>query len=112
MLTAVASAMSELMDFAGDSGTYTPNGGAPVLCQIRIDRSEYEEPTDMETVSSGKEIRAKALIDEIGQLPTGKTRNTPGDMFVVSEGPDAGTYEVTEMVERNNHFVICAVLEV
>ncbi len=105
--------MSELMDFAGDPGTFTPDGGSPVTgIQIRIDRAEYEEPTDMETVSSGVEIRAMALFDDLGQMPVGKTRNTTGDMFVVLSGMHAGTYEVVEEPERNNHFVICTVVEV
>jgi hypothetical protein len=108
MHDAVAAAMTELMVFAADSGTYEPITGDPVCCMIRIDRAENIDPSDMETISHGVEIRAMAKIGDLGQIPVPKDRNSAGDKFRVL----GQLYEVSSIVDRNNVFVFCAVREV
>ena len=112
MSDAVAAAMSELMDFAADAGIYTPNGGAAVAVQVRIDKQEFIEPDGYQVAVSGQEIRAKALLSELCREPIGKTQTTEGDIFTVLAGDMAGDYEVISVMAKDNYFVTCAVREI
>jgi len=56
----------------------------------------------------GEEIRAKALLSELGQIPVAKTQNQSGGVFTVG----SASYEVTEITDKDNHFVECAVREI
>lgn len=110
MFDAVSASMSDLWDFAADAGTYTPPVGDPVACQVRIDRQAITEPDGLDTVITGEEIRAKVLIAEIGEIPVARTPNQAGGVFSVdSEDFD---FEVTETLEKDNHFFVCAVREI
>ena len=109
MSDAVSAAMVELWDFAADAGRYVPAVGNPVdPVQVRIDRQTFNEPDGLTTVVAGEEIRAKVLLSEIGQEPVARTPQRRGDIFEVG-GTD---YEVTAIVEKDNHFITCAVKEI
>ena len=108
MSDALARAMSKLMVFAADAGTFTPYGGAPVSLQLRIDQDNHIEPDGYSTAVTGDEIRIKALISDLGQEPIGKTPNQSGDMFTLG----GVVYEAISIVDKDNYFISCAVREV
>jgi len=108
MSDAVSAAMVELWDFAADAGTYIPGVGDTVSVQVRIDKQTFNEPDGMTTVVAGEEIRAKVLLSDIGQEPVARTPQRKGDVFEVG----AIRYEVTAIVEKDNHFITCAVKEI
>jgi len=108
MSDAVSAAMVELWDFAADTGTYIPAVGNPVSVQVRIDKQTFVEPDGMTTVIAGEEIRAKVLLADIGQEPVARTPQRKGDVFLIS----GMEYEVTAIIEKNNHFIVCAVKEI
>jgi len=108
MSDAVAAAMVELWDFAADAGTYIPAVGDPVSVQVRIDKQAFVEPDGLTTVVAGEEIRAKVLLADIGQEPVARTPQRKGDVFEVGDIE----YEVTAIVEKDNHFITCAVKEI
>ena len=107
MSEAVADAMVDLWVLAAEAGTYTPAVGDPVSVKVRIDKETLTEPDGLEMLVIGEEIRAKALLDEIGQDPVARTPSRIGDSFTVG----STVYEVTAIVEKDNHFVTCAVKE-
>ena len=107
MHEAVEAAMIDLWVFAAESGTYTPAVGDPVTAKIRIDKEILTEPDGLEMLVVGEEIRAKALLAELGQVPVARTPSRPGDTFTVG----STVYEITAVVEKDNHFVTCAVKE-
>ena len=109
MHNAVSAAMSDLWDFAGDTGTFTPVVGSPSAdIQIRIDREILSGPDGVETVVTDEEIRAKMLLSDIGGvIPVPLTPTRAGDEITI--GSD--TYEITGIVDQDNHFVTCAVRE-
>ena len=108
MSEAIALAMADLWDFGAESGIFTPAVGDPVSVMVRIDRETLTEPDGLEMLVVGEEIRAKALLSELGQMPIARTRNRAGDTFTVG----STVYEVTAIQEKDNHFVTCAVKEV
>lgn len=105
MSDALARAMSKLMAFAADAGTFTPYGGAAVALDLRVDKDDHVEPDGYPTAVTSDEIRIKALISDLGQEPIGKTPNRPGDMFTVG----GVTYEAISIVDKDNSFITCAV---
>ena len=104
----IAAAMSELWDFAADTGTLTQGDDDPITCQIKIIEREFEEMGDMITRRAGKELLAKMRRAEIGVEPNPKTQRTAGDMLAVG----SNVYEVIDISERDNHFVVCIVRDV
>jgi hypothetical protein len=107
MHEAIADAMVDLWVFAAESGIFTPAIGDPVSVMVRIDRETLTEPDGLEMLVVGEEIRAKALLAEVGQEPVARTPSRIGDSFTVG----STVYEVTAIVEKDNHFVTCAVKE-
>ena len=108
MSEAIERSMLKLMNFAADAGTFTPDGGAPVELQLRIDQDTHVEPDGFSTAVTSDELRIKALISELGQEPVGKTPNRSGDMFRL----DGVVYETISIVDKDNYFITCAVREV
>lgn len=104
---ALSAAMDKFMDFVADSGTYTPWSGDPVTLDLRLDVHEFSELDDLQTAVSAKEIRIKALIADLGQVPAAKTSNMAGDKFLLN----GQEYEVMEIAERDNYFITCTVRE-
>ena len=110
MHDAVASAMSDLWDFAGDIGDFIPAAGDPFKgIQIRIDREILSGPDGLETIVTDEEIRAKILLSDIGGIiPVPFLPTVPGDKITIG----SNTYEITGIIDQDNHFVTCAVREV
>jgi hypothetical protein len=103
----IDAAMVDLWTFAADLGIFIPDGGAPVELYVKIDKQENIEPDGFQTAAVSSELKAKALISELGQEPVGKTPNRTGDKFTVNNT----TYEIISLVEQDNHFYTCAVRE-
>jgi hypothetical protein len=108
MSDAIERSMLKLMNFAADAGTFTPDGGAPVELQLKVDQDTHVEPDGYSTAITSDELRMKALISELCQEPVGKTPNRAGDMFRL----DGVVYETISIVDKDNYFITCAVRKV
>lgn len=110
MHTDVSASMVDLWAFGADSGTYTPPGGEAVSCRVKIFTEVIIEPDGLQRPVIGQEMRAKCLKTEIAQTPIISRPGNPGGIFAMSEGPHAGeSYEVAEITDEDNHFIVCAV---
>lgn len=98
MSDALSAAMVRLMEFAADTGTFTPAVGSPVACQVRVDKAELEDPDNYDLRYAGTEYRLMVLLSEVGKEPVS------GDIFTVG----ATSYQVTAPVDKNNLFITLA----
>ena len=88
-----------------DQAVFTPQVGDPVSLNVIIEREENFSLDDFETRISGVQYRLESLYADLGQVPVARTPNRPGDFFTV----DGVKYEVTQIEERENKFIVCAV---
>ena len=88
-----------------DQAVFVPQVGDPVSLNVIFEKEQFELPDNFETRSTEIEYRVEALITDIGQIPVAKAGSRPGDYFTIS-GVD---YEVTDIAERDNTFITCAV---
>ena len=82
-----------------------PQVGDPVSLNVIFEKEEVYSPDDFSTRISDQKYRVEMLYADIGQIPIAKTPNMPGDFFTI----DSLVYEVTEIENRNNLFLTCAV---
>lgn len=88
-----------------DAAVFTPQVGDPVSLNVIFEQNLYAEYGDISTKVSELEYRIECLFADIGQVPIAATPSRKGDYFTVN----SVDYEVTEIADRNNKFIVCAV---
>ena len=83
---------------------FTPQVGEPVSLNVILEREEINFPDNYQTKSSGVSYRIEMLFADIGQTPMAATASRKGDFFTIN----SISYEVTEITERSNKFIVCS----
>jgi hypothetical protein len=91
-----------------DEAVFTPQVGEPVSLNVIFEQNLYSEYGDIATKVSELEYRVECLFADIGQVPIAATPSRKGDHFTIN----SVDYEVTEIADRNNKFIVCAVRKI
>ena len=88
-----------------DAAVFTPQVGDPVSLNVILEKEEVYSPDDFSTRISDEKYRVEMLFADIGQTPIARTPTRDGDIFTIN----SVDYEVTEVSDRDNKFIVCSV---
>ena len=88
-----------------DTVVFVPQVGDPVTLNVIFEQEEFSSPDGYQTSVAGIQYRVEMLIKDIGRTPVAAAGTLKGDYFIKNDVK----YEVTEIAQRDNQFIVCSV---